>query len=149
MKKVALIICFLGILGFSLNTQAQTISEKNIISGSIMGTSSYIGVTYERLLSDEVSVELGIGIISIGFGATYFPWKIKEDDFNFYTGLKYNSPNVITAAFLIPGRTNSQVYIPIGFNYPFDEGLTIAIDFGPNLNGQNAVFGNLKVGYRF
>ena len=150
MKKAVIVLGFILSLGFTNNSNAQDlITEKNLLSFSVLGTSSYLGVTYERLLTDEWAVELGVGALSVGFGATYYPWKIKEDDVSFYTGVKYSSPNVITELFLIPSDTDSIVYIPIGFTYATSEGFNLGLDIGPSLAGGTGVFGNIRAGFRF
>ena len=84
MNKVAstLILIFTFFLSVNLNAQ-DIITEKNNISFSILGSSSYVGVTYERMLTDNWVAEVGVGLLSVGFGATYYPWEIKEDDISF------------------------------------------------------------------
>ncbi len=150
LKKVAITLSFAFAFLFALNSNAQEkITEKNNISFSILGTSSYLGVTYERMLTDKWAAEIGVGILSVGFGATYYPWEIKEDDISFYTGVKYSSPNIITYAFLIPDKTESIVYIPLGFTYATSGGFSLGLDVGPNLTGSTSVFGNIKAGFRF
>ncbi len=150
MKKIAITLSFLFLFFLSLQSNAQDkITQKNNISFSILGTSSFVGVTYERMLTDKWAAEIGIGILSVGFGATYYPWEIKEDDVSFYTGVKYSSPNIISYAFLIPEKTNSIAYIPIGFTYATSGGFSLGLDIGPNLTGGASVFGNIKAGFRF
>lgn len=150
MKKIAITLSLVVATLLSANVNAQdTITEKNNISFSILGTSSYVGVTYERMLTDKWAAEIGVGLLSVGFGATYYPWEIKEDDVSFYTGVKYSSPNVISFAFLIPDETASSVYIPIGFTYATSGGFSLGLDVGPTLSGESAVFGNIKAGFRF
>lgn len=150
LKKIAITLSFVFALLITTNTFSQeTITEKNNISFSILGTSSYLGVTYERMLTDKWAAEIGLGVLSVGFGATYYPWEIKEDDISFYTGVKYSSPNVITTIFLIPDKTESVVYIPLGFTYATSGGFSLGLDVGPNLTGGASVFGNIKAGFRF
>ena len=131
-----------------LNAQ-DLITEKNTISLSILGTSSYVGVTYERMITDELVGELGIGLLSVGLGGTFYPWKIKENHINFYTGLKYRSRNIITKVFLIDDKKDPVFYIPIGLNYSASEGMNLALDVGPSLHGSMSIFANLRVGFRF
>ena len=150
MKKNAITLSLVVAFLFSVNLNAQeTITEKNNISFSILGASSYVGVTYERMLTDKWAAEIGVGLLSVGFGATYYPWEIKEDDVSFYTGVKYSSPNVISFAFLIPDETASTVYVPFGFTYATSGGFSLGLDGGPTLSGESAVFGNIKAGFRF
>lgn len=131
-------------------TSAQDlITEKNFVSLSIFGTSSYVGVTYERKLTNEIVGEVGIGLLSVGLGATYYPWKIKEDHLNFYTGLKYGSRNIITSIFLIDDKKDPVFYLPIGLNYSASGGLNLALDIGPSLNDSTSIYANLRIGFRF
>ena len=150
MKKVVISLCFVLSLFISNHSYGQSeVPEKNIVSFSILGTSSYFGVTYERMLTDKWAAEIGVGILSVGFGATYYPWSIKEDDVSFYTGLKFNSPNVIDALLLFPDDLDPNFYIPIGFTYASSSGFNLGIDVGPSLNGSTSVFGNIRLGFRF
>lgn len=150
MKKALVTLCFVLSLSITQNTTAQeTITEKNFVSFGVLGTSSYLGFTYERMLTDNWAAEIGLGALSIGFGATYYPWEIKEDDVSFYAGIKYSSPNVITAIFLIDDETESSVYIPVGFTYATSGGFSLGFDVGPTLTGSSGIFGNVRAGFRF
>lgn len=150
MKKAAIILSIVFSLFFSLQSEAQDkITEKNNISFSILGTSSFVGVTYERMLNDKWSAEIGAGLLSVGFGFNYYPWEIKEGDINFYTGIKYSSPNVLSFVFLIPDATDTIVYVPVGFTYATSGGFSLGLDVGPSLAGGTSVFGNIKAGFRF
>jgi len=150
MKRAIIALSFILSFCFVNQSNAQdTISEENFLSFSILGTSSYLGVTYERMLTDKWAAEIGIGALSIGFGATFYPWEIKEDDVSFYTGVKYSSPNIITALFLVPDDTDSIVYIPLGFTYATSGGFSIGLDVGPSLTGGTGIFGNVRAGFRF
>ncbi len=150
MKNSIIILSCIVHLFFLNNLFAQDlITEKNTISGSILGTSSYAGVTYERMITDEFVGEIGIGLLSVGLGVTYYPWKIKENHINFYTGLKYGSRNVITKLLLINDKKDPVFYLPFGLNYSANEGMNLALDFGPSLYGSRSIFGNIRVGFRF
>lgn len=148
-KAIAVLSCVLSLCFVHQSHAQDTISEKNFVSFSVLGTSSYFGVTYERMLTNKWAAEIGLGVLSIGFGATYYPWEIKENDVSFYTGVKYSSPNIITAVFLIPEDTESVVYIPLGFTYATSGGFSIGLDVGPSLTGGTGVFGNVRAGFRF
>lgn len=139
--------------------QAQDlVTEKNILSASVLGTSSYLGFTYERLITDELIGELGIGLLSVGLGATYYPWKIKENKMNFYTGLKYGSRNALSKFFLrnvlriqleIIEKKDPIFYIPFGIIYPYNDDMNLALDIGPSFNGSTSIYANLRLGFRF
>ena len=150
LKKIVLILSgILLLLSFNKSEAQDIITEKNFISLGVLGTSSYIGVTYERMLTDEWAAEIGVGVLSVGFGATYYPWKIKEGDISFYTGMKYSSPNVITAIILIPDQTDAALYVPIGFTYATSGGFSLGLDVGPNIIGTSGVWGGIRAGFRF
>jgi len=134
--------------------------EKNSVSGNILGAGPVIGLTYERILSEELIGEVGIGLLGIGVGITYYPLKIKVANLCPYTGLKF-------AAFaLVDWGANSTGYIPFGLTFFFKRGLNMGFDFGPAVHTYNpadypperrdeptstfyGAYGNLKLGIRF
>ena len=150
MKRKGILLAFIAIVCCSNHSRAQdTITQKNFISLGVLGTSSYLGVTYERMLTNKWAAEIGVGLLSVGFGATYYPWEIKEGDVNFYTGLKYSSPNIITTIFLLPDETDAVLYLPVGFAYATSDGFSLGMDVGPNFAGSSSVWGNIRLGFRF
>jgi hypothetical protein len=150
MKKIVCSLVFIGSFLLTYKSQAQDIiTQKNFISYNILGTASFLGVTYERMLTDKFAAEIGIGIISAGAGMTYYPGRIKEGDVSFYTGLKFSSPNIISVVFLLDDSTEPILYIPIGLVYATSGGFSIGIDAGPNLIGDYSAWGNIRIGYRF
>ena len=63
--------------------------EKHSVSGNILGSSSLIGITYERVLSKKIIFEVGIGIAGVGTGMTFYPFNIKNSEICPYTGMKF------------------------------------------------------------
>lgn len=151
-KKQTCIACLLLVnLLLSHRVCAQDLDlKKNVLSVSALGTSSFIGIMYERVITDQIVGEAGIGILSLGLGITYYPFEIKENHVNFYTGLKYGSRNLITNI-LTTGRNKKDpvLYIPAGINCISEQSFSLALDFGPSLNGSTSIFGNLRIGFRF
>ena len=68
MKKIKLLLLIGFTVAFSItNAQNQDTPEieKNSISANILGTGFYVGVSYERVLFERVSAEVGIGVIGM------------------------------------------------------------------------------------
>jgi hypothetical protein len=168
MNKLKLMFLFISFLVFSVNSWAQggtnrsSEVKKNSISANILGTGSYIGFTYERLLFSKLNVEVGIGLIGIGGGITYYPFKANPKRICPYFGVKYTSHAIVD------GAHKTVTYIPFGISY-FGKGMfNFGIDIGPavrhhispgympTLEEQEkypftdyGIFGNLKLGFRF
>ena len=73
LKLFTFIIIFLFIneLSIAQNHKAKEL-ERNIFSGNLGGTSSLIGINYQRFIGDKVAIELGIGLIGVGAGMTFY-----------------------------------------------------------------------------
>jgi len=120
--------------------------KKNGISANLFGTSPFFGLTYERLLSKYFSLEAGIGFASLGGGIKIYPFKAKEGQAIFHTGLtvahEYFTEYTVT-------------YIPLGVSFFGKKGLNLGIDLGPSYftdgYSDNFIFiyGNVKLGIRF
>ena len=151
MKKIIFILLFIPIITF-----AQI--EKNSISLNILGTSSVLGATYERFITQKLQVEFGIGLIGIGFGVNYYINKIKKNKLNTYIGLK------TTSIVLVDVGGGTLLYIPIGINFMKYQNINISLDLGPayskwvssdfgeftsTTNYRFLIYGNLKLGFRF
>jgi len=153
------IMCFAlmnVIFCFAQNNEGLNyISKKNAISLNVAGTTPFVGITYERLLSNRFNFEVGLGLYSVGLGIKFFPFPISDNKMVFHTGF-------VTNLFATPfdtfgsGDFSSTNYIMIGLSYFGKEGFNFAIDIGPSLNYDftfneisNPIYGNLKLGYRF
>lgn len=138
--------------------------EKNSFSGNLLGSSSLIGISYERLLSEKFVFEIGVGIVGIGTGITFYPFKIKLDEICPYTGIKISSVGLVDVGGGYGG------YIPFGLTFFSKHRINVGIDIGPalgewvdagghhmiydpNIDYSNThpiyVYGNLKIGIRF
>lgn len=129
--------------------------EKNSISGNIFGTSSVIGVTYERIMSKKIIFEAGVGYIGLGAGVSYYPFDVQLSKFCPYLGAKFST-------FVPEGVIIG--YIPFGLTLFSKNKVNIGIDIGPSygklvdydsggfeISGSMHFFllGNLKIGMRF
>lgn len=161
LKKLlfTLIILFFTAIGYSQTTASFSNKNdsknpdrfrKNSVSYNIHGTTQFLGVSYERIVSKSISVEAGIGVLSFGVGFKTYLYKIKNDKVNFHIGL--------TSIYCADPIINFSVknYLPIGATYFWSKGLVIAIDAGPvtrydlgDKTNKFAGYGNIKVGFRF
>jgi len=144
------------------NQETNVEIEKNSVSSNILGTGSYIGISYERLLFERISLEVGVGLIGFGAGITYYPIKVVPNRLRPYLGAK------ITTHSMVDGEHKTVAYIPFGLtwfsnfrmNFGFDVGPAVTKHISPGYFGfeeepksypftDYGVFGNLKVGFRF
>ncbi len=149
---LSLSLVFISFLG---NTQESASGidgmRKNAISLNILGTTPIVGITYDRIVSEKVSIEIGAGIPSVGAGFKYYAWNIKESKILFHVGL--STSFIFSEAFDVWGTSdNSGVfmgYLPIGMSYFGKHGFNLGVDIGPAVAAQVIPYGNLKLGYRF
>lgn len=133
--------------------------KKNAISFNFIGTTPVIGITYERIVSENMSIELGVGIPGIGAGLKLMPFKIKENTMMFTTGF-----TAIYADYKDGWLANGkrvQFYVPIGISYYGRKGFNFGIDIGPAyrsfINDSNGPtndngfipWAGIKIGMRF
>lgn len=137
--------------------------EKNSFSINVLGTASYVGFSYERILYQRINLEIGIGLIGYGAGLTMYPIKkIRIEKLNPFFGIKYSNHAIVD------GENKSVTYVPFGVTYCGINRLNISIDAGPAYIFHKSpgyrptreekakypfsdygVFGNLKLSYRF
>src|SRR5680860_972489 len=89
-NQYLILICFLFLSStiYSQEIKNETNEiRKNAISFNILGTTPILGITYERILSDKISFEIGLGIPSIGVGMKIFPYGITEGELMCDTGI--------------------------------------------------------------
>jgi hypothetical protein len=93
---------------------------------------SVIGITYERIVSEYVSLEVGVGLPSIGIGAKIFFSKIQEQKMMFNTGLTATYVD-FGDGYLFNG-SGVIIYVPIGLSYyglkGFNFGIDVAQEYG-------------------
>ncbi|MFK8037883.1 MAG: hypothetical protein AB8B74_06305 [Crocinitomicaceae bacterium] len=160
---IVLVVCLFSIPSVSGQSQADQSIEKNSISANILGTGSYLGISYERLIADRVSAEIGIGLIGIGVGATIYPLKkVEAKQLNPFVGIKFTNHAIVD------GENKSATYLPIGLTYFSKNDLNFSIDIGPSYFNHKSpgymptqeeldkypfsdfgFWGNLKIGLRF
>ncbi len=156
MKKKYLIpifILFLSSTIYSQEIKNETNEiRKNAISFNIAGTTPIIGITYERIVSDKISLEIGLGFPGIGVGMKVFPFGIREGKLMFHTGITaiYVKSEDIWSGDDVTGVI---AYLPLGMSYFGKHGFNFGIDVGPAVGMYDETnlgpYGNLKVGYRF
>ena len=131
--------------------------KKNIFSGNIGGTSSILGINYQRFVGNNLAIEFGLGLIGIGTGLTIYPKGLTDNGARFYTGIKLNSIALVD----VGGGT--VTYLPFGITFFSESPFIIGFDIGPaygkltssSFGGQTSEttyfygFGNLKIGVRF
>lgn len=133
--------------------------RKNGISFNFLGTTPVIGITYERVLSQYMSLELGFGSNSAGLGVKILPFKIKESTMMFTTGLSTTYADY-KDGWLANGK-RVQLFVPIGISYYGTKGFNFGFDVGPgyrmyikesnNINDDNGFlpWAGIKIGQRF
>jgi len=131
--------------------------KKNIFSGNIGGTSSILGINYQRFVGNNLAIEFGLGLIGIGTGLTIYPKGLTDNGARFYTGIKLNSIALVDVG------GGSVTYLPFGITFFSESPFIIGFDIGPaygkltssSFGGQTSEttyfygFGNLKIGVRF
>lgn len=132
MKKL---ICITSIVLFSSAVFSQDHKKDfdglkmNAVSFNLLGTTPVVGLTYERIVSDYMSLEIGVGSNSFGVGTKIMPFKIKASMMMFTTGLSVFYADY-KDGFLANGK-RTQVYVPIGVSYYGIKGFNFGIDAGP------------------
>ena len=130
-------------------------SKENALSINLAGTTPFIGVSYERLLSDKINIEAGLGVFSAGIALKYFPFSIVDN--KMVVDLVLGS-NVFATPFDTFGSSDfsSISFLLIGLSYFGKEGFNFGLGIGPSINYDfefneisQPIYGNLKLGYRF
>lgn len=154
-KNYFLLSLSLVFISFVGNAQEATSGidgmRKNAISFNIAGTTPIVGIVYDRVVSENVSLEIGAGIPSVGAGFKYYPWGIKESKILFHIGL--TGGYFFSEALDIWGSSDESGvffgYLPIGISYFGEHGFNLGVDLGPTVAANFGPWGNIKVGYRF
>ncbi|MDO5980312.1 hypothetical protein [Flavivirga spongiicola] len=148
MKKLFLLS--VAILGFTLTSGAQSISDNAI--GLRLGDSDGLGaeISYQRALGDNNRLELDFGWRDgknyDGFKlAGLYQWVFPLDgSFNWYVGA---GGGIGSFSFDVPGgRDVSDTFIfaagDIGIEYNFDIPLLLSLDFRPEIGFGDDVYNN-------
>lgn len=126
--------------------------RKNAISVNALGTSPFVGVTYERIISPKGTFEIGVGIPSVGIGFKLYPSGIEEQKLLFHVGATANVTDLGDGVLI--GGTLYLAYVPVGISFFSSGGFNFGLDVGPSLvfdedESTFIPYGNLKLGYRF
>jgi len=153
-NKYLILICFLFLSStiYSQEIKNETNEiRKNAISFNILGTTPIMGITYERIVSDKISFEIGLGIPSIGVGMKIFPYGIREGELMFHTGITATYIDLGDGDYI--GGQGVLAYLPLGMSYFGKAGFNFGIDVGPGVVMSDETtfvpYGNLKLGYRY
>jgi hypothetical protein len=148
--KLFIAIVYTAPLALEAQDVESTISLKsNGISLGLLGAPTWpLGITYDQMLSDRVSFELGVGVLSSGIGFNYYFTNPRHQRLNLFSGM-YGSVNY---------SGYPMFYLPIGLSYLGKNNFEYSLDIGP-LYSENvstlengsiiSPFLGLKVGYRF
>lgn len=153
-KTILIFILFLNSIFIYAQETGNGIEgiRKNAVSFNLLGTTPAIGITYERIVSNKISLEIGVGIPSIGLGMKIFPFNIREEKIMFHTGLTATYVEIPSFGFG-SGEHGTIIYLPIGMSYFGAGGFNFGIDVGPGavfITDTSLIgYGNLKVGYRY
>ena len=90
-----------------------------------------IGISYGQMLTDRLSMEIGVGIFSLGAGVEFYITNPRKHRFNLYTG-------VYGSVFYFD---NPMFYLPLGVSYMGKKNFQFNVDAGV-LYEENSVFGN-------
>lgn len=116
---------------------------KNIVGLKMGADDPWFGISYERILHQNIGSEVQIGLIGASLGAKlYFP-AIRSGRVNFHVGI-------------LPGwgfADGLKTYFPIGINVLTKNNFRISLDAGPRIwhgNGEENFLGfSLKIGKGF
>ncbi|MEN8251801.1 MAG: hypothetical protein ABFS32_22970 [Bacteroidota bacterium] len=131
--------------------------DKNALSFSVFGTSGMYGLSYERIISRNSSIEIGVGLIGIGAGYKYYYSDLIKGKILIHSGFTMNtSPLYSDDCFSIMRGRGILVYLPIGMSYNGKKRLSLGLDIGPGTTFVRSysghyviIYGNLKIGIRF
>lgn len=133
----------------------EPVTKRNSISLSVAGTTPFLGIAYERLISDRFNFEAGLGVFSVGFAIKYFPFPIYNNKMVFHLDL---GTNLFATPFdtFGSGDFSNTNYLAFGLTYFGKDGFNFGLGIGPSINYDftfneisQSFYGNLKLGYRF
>ena len=104
-------------------------SVKNLIGLNLRGISPVYGVSYERIITPLIGIQVGAGFPSIGIGAKIYPLNFEKHRMKFFVGITFI--NFFATDIIGPGGLIT--YLPIGFNYVKKNKIFFGIKVGPAL----------------
>ena len=124
-KLLLLLVLIFPSLGIS---QTTAINESKfpdkIVSAKIIGIDDpWIGVTYERLVNENVGLEGQIGLFGASIGVKYYFLAPKIKSFNFSIGVSQGY-----------GILGFRVYLPVAVNFWSQGNYRYSFDIGPNIS---------------
>ena len=120
---VSLILFFISLTTPYLAQETNV--KENIISFNGGGTSTTFGISYNRIINEKLSLELGAGMLGVGLGINFYSFKpIKRKQFNPFWGIR--------SSFNLQGSGGSRIinYSPFGVSC-FTKKICFEIDLGP------------------
>ena len=131
--------------------------EKNVFNGNLLGTSSVVGISYERFLTKRATMELGIGLVGVGAGFSYYLIEPQPGKLAPYIGAKVSTAVLVDVGGAYVG------YLPVGFTFFTKWRMNFGVDIGPahgylmesDFGGEMGetyripFYGNLRLGLRF
>lgn len=126
-----------------VKTPGESADVKNIISLKAGFTDPFLAFTYERLFSQKVGAEVGIGLIGLSVGPKFYLPSLRPEKVNFHTGI------VVGWGFFAQGMYG---YLPIGINRLTKNNFMLSFDVGPQYIFEDEQFLpgiNLRIGKAF
>lgn len=140
---------------------SEFLTHKSAISISALGPSPMFGIVGEQLLGNTVSLELALGVPSIGIGLKVYPFKAKTHRMNLHL-----AAGGAIGAVPLSGPFNIR-YGTIGFSYFGGGRFNLGLDAGLGRMESNRIwgdtakseedsraietglYGNFRIGFRF
>ena len=155
----SILLCFALVISISCQGQESyewsSVTDSNAVSLNVAGTTPFVGIAYERLITNKLNFEAGIGVFSVGVALKYFPFPIYANKMVFHLEL---GSNLFGTPFDTFGSTDfsNTNYLAFGLSYFGREGFNFGLGIGPSINYDftfdevaQSFYGNLKLGYRF
>jgi hypothetical protein len=142
-KLLLMLVLIFPLLGISQTTTTNESSfPDKILSVKIIGRDDpWVGVTYEKLVSEHLGLEGQIGLFGASVGVKYYFLVPKIKSVNFSIG---TSPGY--------GITGVRAYFPIAVNFWSQRNYRYSLDIGPNIslgNEESNVSFSFKIGKGF
>ena len=123
-KLMLLLVLIFPLVGTSqTSTTDKTIFPDKILSVKLGADDPWLGVTYEKLISQSVGLEGQIGFFGASFGVKYYFLALENKKINFSAGI---SPGL--------GLSGGKVYFPVAVNFWLKGNYRISFDMGPTVN---------------
>ena len=153
---ITLLFTLFSLSGFA-QSENKIVEEGSVLSLNALGTASLVGITYDKIINEYFSWEIGVGVAGVGAGVSYYPKKMKLNTFCSYIGIKLNTVALVDVGSGYGG------YIPLGVTFFESSRFNFGVDIGPGYartdllfdnHSKNMkdnyfiLFGNIKIGIR-